>query len=358
VWGCKLRKLLVSIWRECRSTKKPIASAQFTRSCQALCGEGQIRRCEGVLLLTGVGATGVEGTKDRGRDGSFTRGCGYPRVPNPTGTGAGGKFRPRVRIRVANLAREQGTSGKFRPRVCPCLDRYTSGPSNIRPNPTTKNLITYPTSLPRLRMTAWVRDSSRCPSPQLSHSLASLFVSRPHRNTEAQTQRPKDGALRVGAATSPRPSRSAPHPSRLQLQTSTAHRPSRLQLGGVLIRWSSAASLIRWTSVASLIWWSSTATSQIADHRLGGYSCRQSTTHLPRPSPGRPSTFTLQATAIFAGTGKPNTRGYPSGAGASTVFYPRAYLRAGKSRQCGYAGGRVNDLPDPLPSLDRGAQVG
>ena len=48
---------------------------------------------------------------------------------------------------------------------------------------------------------------------------------------------------------------------------------------------------------------------------------------------------------LSAGTGKPDTRGYPSGAGAGKVFRPRAASRAGKDRQRGYARGRVNALP-------------
>lgn len=34
------------------------------------------------------------------RDGNFTRGCGYPRVPDPMGEGMGTKFYPRVRVWV------------------------------------------------------------------------------------------------------------------------------------------------------------------------------------------------------------------------------------------------------------------
>ena len=30
------------------------------------------------------------------RDGNFTRGCGYPRVPDPMGDGMGMKFYPRI----------------------------------------------------------------------------------------------------------------------------------------------------------------------------------------------------------------------------------------------------------------------
>jgi hypothetical protein len=46
---------------------------------------------------------------------------------------------------------------------------------------------------------------------------------------------------------------------------------------------------------------------------------------------------------VFAGMGKPHTRGYPPGAGST--FYPRAHSRAGKGRRRGYARGRVNVLP-------------
>jgi hypothetical protein len=56
---------------------------------------------------------------------------------------------------------------------------------------------------------------------------------------------------------------------------------------------------------------------------------RRPAAHLQRP---RPST---------AGTGKPNTRGYLSGAdaGAGKFSYPLAALRAGKGRQRGHASG-------------------
>jgi hypothetical protein len=45
--------------------------------------------------------------------------------------------------------------------------------------------------------------------------------------------------------------------------------------------------------------------------------------------------FVVQAAAIFVGTGKPDTRGYPSGAGADTGFYPWAYLRRVKAGNVG-----------------------
>jgi hypothetical protein len=48
---------------------------------------------------------------------------------------------------------------------------------------------------------------------------------------------------------------------------------------------------------------------------------------------------------VFAGTGKPDTRGYPPGAGTGSIFYPRAHSQAGKGRRHGYARGRVNVLP-------------
>jgi hypothetical protein len=53
------------------------------------------------------------------RDGSFTRGCGYPRVPDPTGADTGRKIRLRVRIRAAKSARGQLTGGNLHPRVYP-----------------------------------------------------------------------------------------------------------------------------------------------------------------------------------------------------------------------------------------------
>jgi hypothetical protein len=60
------------------------------------------------------------------------------------------------------------------------------------------------------------------------------------------------------------------------------------------------------------------------------------------------------ALAPSAGTGKPNNRGYPSGAGAGKGFRPRAASRAGKSRLRWYARGWVNAL---LPALTRPAAI-
>jgi hypothetical protein len=62
-------------------------------------------------------------------------------------------------------------------------------------------------------------------------------------------------------------------------------------------------------------------------------------------SPSNSSSPVSSALLCFAGTGKPDTREYPPGAGTGRVFYPRAHLRAGKGRRCGYARRRVNVLP-------------
>jgi hypothetical protein len=49
--------------------------------------------------------------------------------------------------------------------------------------------------------------------------------------------------------------------------------------------------------------------------------------------------------AAAAGAGKPDTRGYPPGAGTGKIFRPQVCSRAGTGRQHGYARGRVNALP-------------
>jgi hypothetical protein len=53
------------------------------------------------------------------RDGSFTRGHGYPRVPDPTGADMGSKICPRVRVRASKSARGQLTGCNLYPRVYP-----------------------------------------------------------------------------------------------------------------------------------------------------------------------------------------------------------------------------------------------
>jgi hypothetical protein len=62
-------------------------------------------------------------------------------------------------------------------------------------------------------------------------------------------------------------------------------------------------------------------------------------------SPSNSSSPVFSALLCFAGTGKPDTHGYPPGAGTGRVFYPWAHLRAGKGRRRGYARGWVNVLP-------------
>jgi hypothetical protein len=59
------------------------------------------------------------------RDGSFTRECGYPRIPDPTGADTGRKIRPQARIQEAKSARGQLTGGNLHPRVYPLLATKT-----------------------------------------------------------------------------------------------------------------------------------------------------------------------------------------------------------------------------------------
>jgi hypothetical protein len=53
------------------------------------------------------------------RDGNSTRGCGYPRIPDPTGTGVGNNSRPRARARVKIITRGHDAGTKSRPRALP-----------------------------------------------------------------------------------------------------------------------------------------------------------------------------------------------------------------------------------------------
>ena len=45
----------------------------------------------------------MDGPQNQSRDDNFTRGCGYPRVPNPMGESVGMKFYSRVQVRVQNF---------------------------------------------------------------------------------------------------------------------------------------------------------------------------------------------------------------------------------------------------------------
>jgi hypothetical protein len=50
------------------------------------------------------------------RDGSFARGRGYPRIPDPMGVGTSSKICPRARVRAPKSACGQLTGGDFHPR--------------------------------------------------------------------------------------------------------------------------------------------------------------------------------------------------------------------------------------------------
>ena len=45
----------------------------------------------------------MDGPQNQSRDDNFTRGCGYPRVPDPMGESLGMKFYSRVQVRVQNF---------------------------------------------------------------------------------------------------------------------------------------------------------------------------------------------------------------------------------------------------------------
>ena len=53
------------------------------------------------------------------RDGNCTRGCGYPRILDPTGVGAGSIFHPWVDLHPHPRIAGAGAGLRFHPRVDP-----------------------------------------------------------------------------------------------------------------------------------------------------------------------------------------------------------------------------------------------